>query len=210
MNFVTNRSLMVLRTREKLIEVARQLFANKGVENTTMSDIANASENGRRTLYTYFKNKREIYEATIERDSEHLVEKLRLAVAEAQGNVEKLEAFMRYRIEMFELKPQFSTGPRLNSLLYFDFKRIERLRKLVNNKENEILREIINNGINDGTFDPEQSKLAVPAINFLLQGIDLTLARNNVELIDMKSDFSKSDIIKYTINSLINHKTNQK
>ncbi|MDE5871411.1 MAG: TetR family transcriptional regulator, partial [Muribaculaceae bacterium] len=29
-----------LKTRERFIEVARQLFARKGVENTTMNDIA--------------------------------------------------------------------------------------------------------------------------------------------------------------------------
>lgn len=49
---------MVSKTRDKLIEVARQLFTNKGVENTTMNDIAAASEKGRRTIYTYFKSKR--------------------------------------------------------------------------------------------------------------------------------------------------------
>ncbi len=49
---------MVLKTRERLIEVARQLFAHKGVANTTMNDIAEASEKGRRTIYTYFKNKK--------------------------------------------------------------------------------------------------------------------------------------------------------
>ena len=43
---------MAIKTREKLIEVARQLFARKGIENTTMNDIANASEKGRRTNYT--------------------------------------------------------------------------------------------------------------------------------------------------------------
>lgn len=41
---------MVAKTREKLIEVARQLFIHKGVENTTISDIANASDKGRRTI----------------------------------------------------------------------------------------------------------------------------------------------------------------
>lgn len=46
---------MVTKTRDKLIEVARQLFAHKGIENTTMNDIASASEKGRRTIYTYFK-----------------------------------------------------------------------------------------------------------------------------------------------------------
>ena len=64
---------MVLKTREKLIEVARQLFAHKGVENTTMNDIAAASDKGRRTIYTYFKNKREIYNAVIERESDNIV-----------------------------------------------------------------------------------------------------------------------------------------
>ena len=47
---------MVLKTRERLIEVARQLFTNKGIENTTMNDIANASDKGRRTIYTYFSD----------------------------------------------------------------------------------------------------------------------------------------------------------
>ena len=51
---------MVLKTREKLIDVARQLFVHKGVENTTMNDIAAASDKGRRTIYTYFKNKLDV------------------------------------------------------------------------------------------------------------------------------------------------------
>ena len=53
---------MVSKTRDKFIEVARQLFARKGVENTTMNDIASASEKGRRTIYTYFKSKRKLRE----------------------------------------------------------------------------------------------------------------------------------------------------
>ena len=68
---------MVIKTREKLIEVARQLFAHKGIENTTMNDIANASDKGRRTIYTYFKNKKEIYNAVIEQESEQMVSQLR-------------------------------------------------------------------------------------------------------------------------------------
>ena len=60
---------MVRKTRDKFIEVARQLFARKGVENTTMNDIASASDKGRRTIYTYFKSKREIFNAVIESES---------------------------------------------------------------------------------------------------------------------------------------------
>lgn len=47
--------MTVLKTRAKLVDVARQLFAKKGVDATTMNDIAVASKKGRRTLYTYLK-----------------------------------------------------------------------------------------------------------------------------------------------------------
>ena len=50
--------MTVSKTRAQLVDVARRLFAKMGVENTTMNDIAVASQRGRRTLYTYFKVKR--------------------------------------------------------------------------------------------------------------------------------------------------------
>lgn len=53
--------MTVSKTRTRLVDVARGLFAKQGLENTTMNDIAVASGKGRRTLYTYFKNKEDIY-----------------------------------------------------------------------------------------------------------------------------------------------------
>ena len=47
------------------MDVARQLFAKNGVDETTMNDIATASKKGRRTLYTYFKSKEEILNVLI-------------------------------------------------------------------------------------------------------------------------------------------------
>ncbi|MDE6460996.1 MAG: TetR family transcriptional regulator, partial [Paramuribaculum sp.] len=91
---------MVLKTREKLIEVARQLFAHKGVENTTMNDIAAASDKGRRTIYTYFKNKREIYNAVIERESENLLENLREVQQSNLSPAEKLAEGLKRRFEI--------------------------------------------------------------------------------------------------------------
>ena len=58
--------MTVSKTKAKLVDVARQLFAKMGVENTTMNDIALATKKGRRTLYTYFKSKDEIYLAVVE------------------------------------------------------------------------------------------------------------------------------------------------
>ena len=64
--------MTVSKTRAKLVDVARQLFAKNGVDETTMNDIALASKKGRRTLYTYFKSKEEVYMAVVESELEIL------------------------------------------------------------------------------------------------------------------------------------------
>ena len=68
--------MSISKTRQMLVDVARQLFAKKGIANTTMNDIAVASGKGRRTLYTYFNRKEEIFSAVIESELERLSEKL--------------------------------------------------------------------------------------------------------------------------------------
>ena len=68
--------MSISKTRQKLIDIARQLFAKNGVANTTMNDIAVASGKGRRTLYTYFNSKEEVYSAVIESELERLSDKL--------------------------------------------------------------------------------------------------------------------------------------
>lgn len=68
--------MSISKTRQKLLEVARELFAKQGIDATTMNDIAVASQKGRRTLYTYFRNKEEIFLAVIEYELEHLSEEM--------------------------------------------------------------------------------------------------------------------------------------
>ena len=68
--------MSISKTRQRLVEVARELFARKGLEATTMNDIALASQRGRRTLYTYFRNKEEIYFAVIESELERLSDEM--------------------------------------------------------------------------------------------------------------------------------------
>ena len=68
--------MSISKTRQKLVDVARQLFAKNGIANTTMNDIAKTSGKGRRTLYTYFKSKDDVYYAVIESELERLSDKL--------------------------------------------------------------------------------------------------------------------------------------
>ena len=168
---------MVLKTREKLIEVARQLFAHKGIENTTMNDIATASDKGRRTIYTYFKNKREIYNAVIEQESERIVSKLREVLILDISPIEKLEQFLRLRFSMID--DTIVRQDSFRTLFSRDMKRVDRIRKLASIKELEILRTILDEGVNAGQIVECQCTRLVSLFQLILQGIDLSYLRDN-------------------------------
>ncbi len=55
-----------------------------------MNDIAEASQRGRRTLYTYFSSKNDIYKAVIESELKVLYNKLEEVVERDMPNDEKL------------------------------------------------------------------------------------------------------------------------
>lgn len=120
---------MVLKTRDRLIEVARQLFARKGIENTTMNDIASASDKGRRTIYTYFKNKRDIFNAVIEQETDKLMETLRMILDKPISPAEKLSMYIECRFET--MREIVSRNGSLKAGFFRDVRKVDRARKLV-------------------------------------------------------------------------------
>lgn len=192
---------MVLKTREKLIEVARQLFAHKGIENTTMNDIANASEKGRRTIYTYFKNKKEIYNAVIEKEGEQSVSMLRDITSLSLSPTEKLRRFLEIKFEIIKDATNVQNDP-LKRFFMRDIKRVERIRKIALEKERVILNEILDEGIKQGDFDENQCKLFDSTRLMIMQGVDFSYLRDNfIELGINESKFT-NEIIEFLIKGI--------
>lgn len=162
---------MVLKTREKLIEVARQLFVHKGLENTTMNDIATASEKGRRTIYTYFRNKKEIYNAVLEMESDKMVAELKtIAESDAPAD-ERLRRFLLTRLEQgANIGSSYSA---LKALFKFDLRRMERIRRMVHDKEASIYATIIRQGIASGVFNRDRCRQLSKFMVRCVQGMDL-------------------------------------
>lgn len=194
---------MVYKTREKLIEVARQLFVHKGVENTTMNDIASASEKGRRTIYTYFKNKKELYDAIIESDSDKMVEDLRAIVKSDLSPVDKLRNFLQLRLDQgITLGSSTFT---IKSLITFDRRRTERIRQLVSDKQSAMFKAIIDEGIDTGVFLPARCNLVLGFLSHVIQAIDTS------EIDPERRDEYKTStdtLVEFIVTDLSQHKSN--
>ncbi len=196
---------MVIKTREKLIDVARQLFAHKGIENTTMSDIANASDKGRRTIYTYFKSKKEIYNAVIERESEQLVSKLReMAIRSDLTPSEKICLFIDLRVDVIidSIDQYHDGGAVLRSLFMRNVKKIEKIRYLALEKEREILDNIIKEGLKTGEFDVERTRDIFPAVVMIFQGLELSYFRNNFSKLGLERDSIKERVRRHILSAI--------
>lgn len=173
---------MVSKTRERLVEVARQLFLRKGVENTTMAEIANASEKGRRTVYTYFRNKREIHQAVVESESEQIIGRQRGIQRSGLSASAKLEQMIRARLEILKCPtsnaaaarrgdPSAAASP-LSFKSLLEGTRAGKARRLATFKELEIFREIIAEGVAAGEFPPAQAQRLQALMLVLALGVD--------------------------------------
>lgn len=193
---------MVMKTRDKFIEVARQLFARKGVENTTMNDIASASEKGRRTIYTYFKSKREIFNAVIESETDQLLGRLRHILALPVTPEEKLRGYIDVRFEA--MREIVSRNGSLRAGFFRDVRKVDRAKKIITKKETALLREILIEGVRKGDFTvPDINRFSV-IVTQTIQGLDIPYIRDNLSEEGIDKNMLKEEISNLIINSIKN------
>lgn len=124
-------------TRDMIVGVAADLFATVGLRRTTMESIAAAAGRGRRTIYMYFRNKAEIYDAVVEMEIRRITAPLKNLAASDKSFEVVLQRYGEERaLRLVDLI-------RRNPLLMKDFaqghSRIERLRDKLHKAELQIL-----------------------------------------------------------------------
>ena len=134
----------IVKTKDLMIEVARQLFARVGFTNTTMNDIADASKKGRRTLYTYFRNKDEIFHAVIERELERLWHDLELIRRLPASPEDKILTMLLTHLD--KMKDLVLRNGSLRAEFFRDIWLVENSRAAFDEKEIRQLRELLEEG----------------------------------------------------------------
>jgi AcrR family transcriptional regulator len=170
--------MTVSKTRLKLVDVARQLFAKMGVQNTTMNDIALASKKGRRTLYTYFKNKDEIYSAVIETELERLFDVMTNVASEALSPDEKLVKMIFARLDA--IKEIVYRNGTLRAYFFRDIWKVEKARKKFDNKEVALIRNILAEGIQKGIFKIDDLDMTAMIIHYCVKGVEVPYIRGRI------------------------------
>lgn len=170
---------MVSKTREKFIEVARQLFARKGVENTTMNDIASASSKGRRTIYTYFKSKTEIFNAVIETETDKILSRLRTIVSKPITPEEKFREYVSVRYDA--MKEIVGRNGTLKAGFFRDIRKVQRAQRIISAKEVELLSEILEEGVKRNEFSIKDIRKQSVILIHSIQGLVVPYIRDSLK-----------------------------
>ena len=170
--------MAVSKTRAKLVDVARQLFAKKGVDNTTMNDIAVASTKGRRTLYTYFKSKEEIYVAVVESELDKLAEALDKVVAENITPDVKILKLIETHLDAIKLIVQ--RNGTLRASFFRDIWQVERERRNLNLHEIALFKQVLTEGNDQGLFDVDNVDILADILHYCVKGIEVPYIRGKI------------------------------
>ncbi|MBL0712851.1 MAG: TetR/AcrR family transcriptional regulator [Desulfosarcina sp.] len=156
---------------ESILDTAKKMFARYGLQKTSMDEMARSARVAKATIYTYLGSKDRVYLEVLRRETNEIVEKVSFAVAQQVSPEDKLMAFARAK---------FRHMRKAINILNLDREGIDKLLPGAGNirnqffeREVDIIRSILKEGVEKGLFHLNDVLLAARAIVHALRGFEL-------------------------------------
>lgn len=169
------KSTLREQTRELFISAARELFAEEGYQAVTMNRIARRSGKSRRTLYTYFSAKEEVYMEVIQQEFQHLYNELEAFVGRKMDPMEKiLQYAARHEVAVSKI---VKWNGSLEAEFFKDYANVERARIRFDILERQLIATILEEGIREGAFKKLNLKRTVYLLHACMKGLEIPFIR---------------------------------
>ena len=156
--------------REIIVKAAQILFAQYGLNKTTMDEIAKAAHMGKSSIYHYFETKEAIFAAVVDKESRLLSAEIDKAVERAISPEGKLRAFVLTRMEHLKKLANYYRALKDEYLEHYSF--VEKARKESVEEEINTVKSILKEGVDEGRFVLDNLDLTAFAIVTALKGLE--------------------------------------
>ncbi len=175
-------------TRTEIIDAAMELFANKGYHETTMSDVVEASNTSKGTVYYYFDNKQELFETMINDVISRLYNSFE-RIAEKDCSVkDKLKKMMEVHANFYKKNYKLAFS------IFMEGKKIDADCKEEiwrwHKKFNSLVENVMENGVEEGLLKDKNLKL----MSFSFLGLTNSFGPSVFE-----GDYDVNELVDYTI-----------
>ena len=155
------------KARAELVKAARKAFTTRGFSKTTMDDIARAAGKAKSTLYYYFKNKEDAFQAVINFEGETLKNVLLDIIHDPDRTTrEKMEDYILTRWQRFEELGNYYQTMRMEFLENYDF--VQKYRMQYDELEVKLISSILKQGVEDNTFRMAPKDVEMVALTIVL------------------------------------------
>lgn len=178
---------------QSIVEAAKKLMQQFGLNKTTMEDIAKATGKGKSTLYYYFKSKEEIFDAVINQEMDEFFHTVKSAVDNQKDATQKLKTYIITKIESLKTKVnlyRFAIETDLHTAKINDL--FFKLRNRYDHEEKKLISAIIAFGVEIELYRPEiMHEIDVLSELFVtcVRGVEIEIiTKNKFETLADKAD----------------------
>jgi AcrR family transcriptional regulator len=148
-------------TRDKILQAALEVFAEKGYHRALVDDIVRASRTSKGAVYHHFPNKEALFLALVDEFSARLAEAVAVGIAGAHGGLGKVQAALTAGLETFArhrelarilLLESVSLGPAYQS------KRLE-----VHGRFASLIQAYLDDAVAEGSIPSQDTRVATLA-----------------------------------------------
>lgn len=186
--------------RKNIATVAEQLFLKKGIENTSMNDIAKEAGYSKATLYVYFKNKEELVGMLVLESMKKLYEYISIALKQGQDTRQRFYKICYAMLQYQEEFPFYFQLVLETINIDFDsetFLPEEKETFIIGERINQLLTDFLQEGILCGEIRPEIELLST-ILTFwgMIHGL-LEFTANKEAYVMQRLGKSKTDFLAY-------------
>ena len=168
---------------ESILNTAKKMFGRYGPQKTTLDEIANVARVAKATIYNYFGSKERVYLEVLRREANEIIEKISSSVSQEILPRDKVVAFARAKFQYMRQAINILNLDRdgIEKVL----PKAESIRSELFEREVDIIRSILEEGVKKGVFCLDNVPLAASAIGHALRGFELNwLVQENEEQIE--------------------------
>ena len=160
--------------KEIIINTSRDIFARFGFKKTTVDEIANSLYKTKSFIYHYFKSKEDIFRSVVEKESHLLKTEISDAIKKESIPQEKLRVYFITRIRILRRLANYYSVLTEEYFEHYSF--VENIRKKHDLDEINIIKKILQEGIERGYFEVKDIKITASAIFNALKGMEYSWA----------------------------------
>jgi AcrR family transcriptional regulator len=159
--------------KEKIITAAGKVFGLHGFKEARMEKVAEEAGMAKSSLYYYFLNKEELFEAVVEREAEYLKSEIINATKDIIDPYMRMKAYVISRMKAFRKSINLYAAVKTNYLDHLPF--IEKVRIKYDKEEMKMVENILRDGVQNDRFKIVNVELATIAIVTAIKGLEYTM-----------------------------------